>query len=143
MRITRRIINKLIVELSKEYEVRLHFKNDGGNSGCARYWGNSISININQSCVGMLSTFFHEMGHIYCFENSLWKSYHVNKPFEHLTKEEKSKFIRVALRAERWVDNWAKVEMNKHFPHLKYQDSYLSKEDGQEFMDEIKKMLND
>lgn len=143
MRITKKIINRLLIELSKEYGVRLHFtKSMINNDGCARYWNNSISVSTTQSASGMLSTFFHEIGHIYCWENSIWTSYHVNKPFEHLTKEEKSRFIKVALKAERWVDSWAKNEMKKHFPNVKYSPSYESEADGKEFMTDIKNMLN-
>lgn len=142
MRITKKIIKKLLIELSKEYQVRLHFnETDKTSVGSARYWNNSISVNPNQSAIGMLSTFFHEMGHVYCWENSLWKSFHVNKPIEDLNKKEKRKYISTALKAERWVDNWAKNEMRKHFPHLKYMDGYLSKESGTEFTKEIRKML--
>ena len=105
MRITKRIIRKLLIDLAKEYQVRLHFNIDKTSVGSARYWSNSISINTNQSALGMLSTFFHEMGHIYCWNNSLLKSFHINKPIEKLTKKEKRNYILTALRAERWVDN--------------------------------------
>ena len=141
MRITKRIIKKLLIDLAKEYQVRLHFNIDKTSVGSARYWNNSISVNTNQSALGMLSTFFHEMGHIYCWNNSLWKSFHINKPIEKLTKNEKRKYILTALKTERWVDNWGKKEMSKHSPHLKYMDGYLSKESGKEFTKEIKKEL--
>lgn len=141
MKITKRIIEKLIIELSQEYEVRVHFTKSMPDDGCARYWNNSISISSNQSAIGMLSTFFHEMGHIFCWKNSLWTSYHLNKAVDDITSKEKQKFIKVALRAERWVEHWAKIEMKKHFPKIKYSNSYHSLEDGKLFTNEMKKML--
>lgn len=142
MRITKRIVRSILIELSREYGVRLHFNKTDKSHGSARYWNNSISINPNQSAVGMLSTFFHEMGHIYCWDNSLWRSFHFNKSIDDLSSDEKRKLVLTALKAERWVDRWAKKEMKKHFPHLKYIDGYLSKESGDNFTMELKKMLN-
>lgn len=142
MKITKRIIKKLIIELSREYDIRVHFTKSMPDAGCARYWNNSISISSKQSAIGMISTFFHEVGHIFCWKNSLWTSYHINKPIEHLTQSEKQKFIRVALKSERWVDNWAKIEMKKHFPKIQYLNGYRSFEDGISFMKQIKKMTN-
>ena len=83
MRITRETTRKLLIELSIEYDVRLHFnRNKNKLDGSSRYWNRSISISLNQSCTGMISTFFHEVGHQYCWDNNIWKSYHINKPIE-------------------------------------------------------------
>lgn len=141
MRLTKRITRKIIVELALLYGVRLHFEKTKNQHGEARYWSNSISINLNQSGVSMLSTFFHEIGHVYCFQKGIWKSFHVDKPIEELTEVEKKKYLSTALKAERWVDNWGKREMKKHFPHLQYIDSYLCKDSGNKFTKQIKKEL--
>lgn len=142
IRMTKPIAKKIISELALLYGVRLHYEKTKNQHGEARYWSNSISINLNQSGVSMLSTFFHEIGHVYCFQKGIWKSFHINKPVEELTKNEKRKYISTALKAERWVDKWAEKEMKKHFPRLKYVDSYLSDEDGKVFTESIKRMLN-
>ena len=89
----------------------------------------------------MLSTFFHEIGHLHCWEHKLWKSYHVGRPLSLLNAEEKKKYIRTALKAERWVDDWAKKEMRKHFPNLPYIASY-DDHTGEIFLKKIKKTLN-
>lgn len=143
MQITRKNVFKVLHELSNHYNIRLHFTESMGkyDHGCARYWVNSISISKKQSSRSMISTFFHEMGHIYCFENGLWKSFHINKSIEDLTRSEALKYLRTALKAERWVDNWAKKEMKKHFPKMKYIPGYDSDQSGREFTNSIKKMI--
>ncbi len=142
LRITKKTAKKLIRDLAKEYGVRLHFNyTELKHYGAARFWNNSISINVNQSGLNMISTFFHEIGHIYCWNNGIWKAYHTGKDIDDLTISEKQAFIRTALKAERWVDMWGKKEMKKHFPHLKYQDSYITKLDGEHFKKEIRKLI--
>jgi hypothetical protein len=139
---TRPVSRKIISELALLYGVRLHFEKTRKQHGEARYWINSISVNLNQSGISMLSTFFHEIGHVYCYQKGIWKSFHINKPLEDLTNSERKKYIATALKAERWVDRWAEKEMKKHFPRLKYMETYLSEENGKNFSDSIKKMLN-
>jgi hypothetical protein len=142
MRINKRMAIKILRELALEYEVRIHITSSYLDFGFALYWNNSIMVSMNQSAPSMFSTFFHEIGHIYCWNNSLWTSYHCNKSYDHLTKKEKKKIIMTGLKAERWVDKWAKVEMKKHFPNIKYQPGYSTKEDGDSFLREIKKAMN-
>lgn len=141
MKIDKATATRLLQELSKDYEVKIYFSNTSFIDGCARYWNNSISVSLRQTPVGMLSTFFHEIGHLHCWENKLWRSYHVTKPLKLLTSEEKKKYIRTALKSERWVDNWAKKEMRKHFPNLSYIESY-DDHTGEIFLKQIKKKLN-
>jgi hypothetical protein len=142
MRITKKNIRKLLIELSREYDVKIYFNIDY-DFGSARYWNNSISVSYRQSATSMLSTFFHELGHIYCWNNGLWKSFHINKAMSELTPIEKQKYTRVALKAERWVDGWARKEMKKHFPNIKYVDSYFSEQVTHAFKKQIKKELYD
>ncbi len=141
MTIRKETIRKLLQELASEYGIKIRFTESLNGDGEARFWNNSISINTKQSPRGMLSTFFHEAGHIYCWNNSLWRSYHINKSVETLTKQEKENYLKTALRAERWVDKWAKKEMSLHFPDIKYMDGYLSKIDGENLKKDIRKMF--
>ena len=146
MNITKSNIKKILIDLSREYDVRLHFTISQRSAtwiiyGYSRYWNDSITINLNQSANSMLSTFFHEIGHVHCWKNSLWSSYHIKKSISQLTKIEKEKYIRTALKAERWVDKWAKKEMAKHFDKVKYKPGYSTKEEGDQFLQVIKKMI--
>lgn len=124
MQINKSLCKKIIIDLSREYNIRVHFVKTGTDYGSARYWNRSISININQTRSAMISTFFHELGHIYCWEKKIWKSFHVNKPLQYLTKSQKLKYLRTALKAEKWIDRWAEKEMKKHFTKIKYINSY-------------------
>jgi hypothetical protein len=143
MRITRKTTRKLLIELATEYRVRLHFFEGKHQEidGDARYWNYSISVRYNQSPINMISTFFHEVGHIYCWENKIWKSYHINKSIDDLTKDEKRRYVLTALKAERWVEKWAKKEMKKHFTGIKYIAVYSDKLSGEEFSKYIKEMI--
>jgi hypothetical protein len=142
MIITKRNIKKILNELAEQYSVRLHYTLSSPHCGYARYWNNSITVSCRQSAVDMLCTFFHEIGHIYCWEKSLWSSYHTHKELDNLTALEKKKYIRTALKAERWVDRWAKKEMKRHFPNIRYNPSYSTDLDAQCFLQSIKKELN-
>lgn len=71
------------------------------------------------------STLFHELGHIYCYKNGIYKSYHFGD--KKLTKRDNQLIRRIGLRAERWVDRWAKKEMKKYFPKERYDESYIKK----------------
>ena len=142
MVLTKENINGVIKELANEYRVRLHFTNGTPLlNGYARYWSNSITISVNQSPISMLCTFFHELGHVYCWEHGLWKSYHID-PYTHPTIEEKRKCIYVAVKAERWVDRWAKKEMKKHFQKIRYIPSYSTPIEVKILKDYIKKLIN-
>lgn len=138
---TRPTARKIITELSVLYGVRLHFEKTKDQQGESRFWNNSISINLNQSGISMLSTFFHEIGHIHCFKNGIWKSFHINKTINKMTKDEKRKYLLTALKSERWIDRWAEKEMKNHFPKLKYIYSYPSDVEYKEFTESIKKLL--
>jgi len=139
--LTKKIAIQLVVELAQDYQVRLHWTKTSNDYGYCRYWCNSISINIHQSPIDIISTFFHEIGHIYCFDNNLWLSYHVNKPLKELTTIERKLYIKTALRAERWVDRWAKKEMSKHFSTIEYNPGYLCNEFGKNFVSSLKKLF--
>lgn len=72
-----------------------------------------------------VTTLFHELGHIHCYNKGIWKNYHtgVYKPLE---KYECRKLIKVALKSERWIDNWAEKQCNKYFPNIIYEKNYKS-----------------
>ena len=77
----------------------------------------------------ILSTMFHELGHSYCYRNGKWPTYHLcnteyrNGGFYYSEKDLVGK-IRTAYKAECWVDRWARKEMAKYFPNLRYTGGY-------------------
>lgn len=64
---------------------------------------------------------FHELGHIYCFNNNIWSSYHTSK---RLTRARKQKIIYTALKAEKWVDMWAEQQYALYYPNFKFERFY-------------------
>ncbi len=71
-----------------------------------------------------LQVLFHELGHIYCYRNKIWKSYHTRPR----TRQQKRKLIATGLKAERWIDNWAEKEIRKYIPGFIFVKGYNNKE---------------
>lgn len=71
----------------------------------------------------LASILFHEIGHIHCYRNNIWQAYHnMNK----LTKKDKRLIIVTGLKAEKWVDQWAAVELSKWYPEIPFHFTYFS-----------------
>lgn len=140
-RLTDDNVRDVLSGLAREYGVRLYFNGKTNSLGQARYWGRSISINKDQPTASMVSVFFHELGHIHCYDEGKWRSYHNTKPPYKMTDREKQLMIRTALRAERWIDRWARREMRKHFPRLRYITNYGDNGVAAQFLNELKSEL--
>lgn len=113
-----------IKELAKMYGVKVRFVNIDTTGSCA-YVENAIHLtNKNISRVQLLSTFFHELGHIYCYLKGKYKQYHYSKSYKNLTKKEKKAIILTGYRAEKYVERFGENELKKLYPHLKYRDFY-------------------
>ena len=134
-------IRRKILDLGKFYKVRVYFSKNLEERGIARFWARSVTISSKQSSDKMLSIFFHELGHIHCWENSLWSGYHIDKPIFELSECEKRLILRTAVRAEKWIDKWARKEMAKHYPDLKYFATYDNQETIKKFKENIKEEL--
>jgi len=85
-------------------------------------------ININSSNVDTdqrrFKILFHELGHIHCYNNGIWKKYHTRLN----TKEARRGIVLTGLKAERWIDKWAENEIKKYIPDFVYEGSYKNKE---------------
>lgn len=113
-----------ISKLSKLFNVRVYYSKSIPHRGEARYWNDSITLSLNQSITSIISTFFHELGHIYCYRNKIWMSYHNPKSPNEMSELEKTLLCKTALRAERWVDNYGMNEMFRYYPGMTYTRSY-------------------
>ena len=82
-----------------------------------------------------LTVFFHELGHVYCWKNDVWYSYH---HFDG-TKEKYRVFALTGFKAEKWVDKWGEKEHKKYFPKLYYCATYRTKEHKKWFKNNILK----
>ena len=120
-------IKEVISEIENEYDISIKFrKMDDGFNGRANFESNTIFINqlIFKDKSWLLQCIFHELGHFYCYRNGIYKSYHIRKHIPDMTPEEKKAKIRVGIKAEKWVDKWAEIELKKWFPRLKYVHKY-------------------
>lgn len=145
---------EIIRLLSKVYKIPVKFyvkRKQQGAGLCVRNSKGKLSIHIKLSNLkkyDYLSTFFHELGHVYCHKFNKWTAYHrVN-----LSGSPKSQvkalrtFIRVAYRAEVWVDLWGCNELKKWFPELPYSFGYYGVEQSKQwfednYLKQFRKML--
>lgn len=118
--------------IARQYKVRLYFNKEENLSGYFANKNGRVSIHLCK--YARIKTFFHELGHLHCYRNKIYTTYHNcnNIMPSMLSSCEyslwKKSFIATALRAERWVDNWGEKEMKKHFPKRKYEHSYKEKD---------------
>jgi hypothetical protein len=111
-----------ISRLARRYKVPVTFTkliNHAGHTsrGKIRLDNSKVYSRLEQ-----LSTFFHELGHLHCHRNGIWKRYHWLK--YKLDRRWWPTIIRIGLKAERWIDRWAAKEMRKWYPNLSYITSY-------------------
>lgn len=121
------------------YGVRLvfHKKFDHPGIGYARSIFNpdgsvQFEIHIDEKSTHWISTFFHEIGHVYCRLTGRWKTYHEYGRFSktgkyYYTVKTLRGRLRTGFRAELWVDEWGRKECQKWFPNYKYDKAYRSK----------------
>ncbi len=102
-----------LYNLARDYGVRMEFRSMG-LQGCFKP---PVTMVLNRIILEdrqrILSVFFHELGHVYCYRHDLWYNYH--RDVTHIT----------GLKAERWVERWAAIEMGKRYPDLTYQSVYF------------------
>ncbi len=106
----------------KTMGVRVHFIK--GRVCLAEYENSLIKIGVDRksrTLQDFLSDIFHELGHIYCYQNDLYKIYHNDS----LPKKELAIYMRkYGLRAERFVDSVGKKLMSDYFPDIPYIPCY-------------------
>lgn len=118
---------QLVKFAKKEYGLKkLVWDSDKSRGGACSYWDGTVYITrskANYDFKKRIHVLFHELGHIYCYENRIWPFYHYYKKDEFNRK----KYIQTGLKAERWVENWATKEAKKHFPRFKFKsEAYRS-----------------
>jgi len=104
------------------------FPRDEEVAGMAAYWEGSIEVNVDvcarRTKGNFISTLLHECAHVHAYRNKIFLAYHVNKSFEEMTIPELETYMRVAWRAERWVEEQAREWMEIMFPGETYWYSY-------------------
>jgi predicted SprT family Zn-dependent metalloprotease len=94
----------------------------------ANVFEGEIFINLGHKCTKnvFISAVLHEICHIIAHRQGKFKLYHADNTDN---KDNIRAILRTGLRAERYVDNQAKALMKGLFPGMRYDYSYLRKED--------------
>lgn len=113
---------KYLRSICKDYDVKVCFRSnlDKDVDGEVDTDNETIFINIKASRRQMSQSVFHELGHIYCVRNGLWKEFHKNTDYSAIQ----------SFDAENWIEHWAKQEWDKNGMRKlfgQYQFSYLKK----------------
>lgn len=109
-------IVKKIKKLAIKHSVRVQFKNLKTAGGIAKCDKGIIVIGTGYTASTTTQIFYHELGHIHCYRMNKFSHYHRANA---TTKSGRTKFKRIALKAERFVDMWGCKEY--------YKNSYFSK----------------
>jgi hypothetical protein len=127
---------KNIINLIKtKYNVKIIYKKHLNN--IAEYDDNNKTIIVNteykKNMNVLIPILFHELGHKYCFEKKIFYHYHI---------ETNLRLIKLTgLRAERYVDRWAKKEMEKLNIKIIYPMFYYQKDRTKNFKNYISKQI--
>lgn len=108
-------------KIAREWNVRVVFRKDMKDLGMAYFYRSGDIIHVmvkNQKKRDILSTFFHELAHVYCWRNKIYYAYHRDR------LEDSAKIIRTAVKAERYCDKLGCKLMKKYYPRYKFVYSY-------------------
>lgn len=118
---------KIIEDLVNFYNVKVIFTDRGYSSAC--YWENYILIDLStvHSIAELLCAVFHELGHLYCYQNDLFAKYHWDLDDSYSMVEIHRYMHKMGLKAERFVDKVGEQLMSAHFPDIPYIGGYNTK----------------
>lgn len=102
----------------KIVEKEFHFR------GWADYRNHTVYVNLTGKYATDISTIFHEIGHVHCYREGLWKSYHYSK--NRLKRADIIKVRQTGYKSECWIESWAEREMRDLYPEYKYERFYGS-----------------
>lgn len=101
-------------KICKKYSAKVYFKSlKSSEAGYCDYENSNIYISSNFADRNIiLSVLFHELGHLECYRSNKWKNYH--------RAERAKEQINCGLKAERYCDRWAEMELYKYDKRVKY-----------------------
>lgn len=73
-----------------------------------------------------LEVCYHEFSHIICYRNNKYINYHTlgNKYITKISTKQLKSCLYTSLKAERYVDNLAKIIIENDYPNIEYEGSY-------------------
>ena len=118
--------------LAKHHGIKVYFKYLKCDvAGCAFCKEGIIYLNRNlRHRSTILSVYFHEYCHIWCYRNGKWKRYHEN--------HDPKLYLSSAVKAERFVDRMAEHELFVYDARVKYVSGYkgMTSKEMREFLAE-------
>jgi len=119
-------IDQLIKDIESYYNVKIELNDPVlmWSRGYARCVDNIVVIKNNLSYSMTLKVILHEVGHIHCYRNKIYKNYHTFNSTDEYTS--RLKYL-TGLRAERYCDRFASHELKKWNYRMKYHFPYSDK----------------
>ena len=119
-------LKKEIRDFLKSFDVKVHFIKKGWSSAISSIGLIELDIRECPNLDKTWSLIFHELSHIICYREGIYKIYH----HENISEKKFAKYIRkYGLRVERFVDKMGMKLMSTYLPDLEYKQTYLSEED--------------
>ena len=120
-KITNKNARRDVFSLARHYGVKVRLIRLKNYDGSVSMRSRVIYLREDLDSAMLLSTFFHELGHLHCRERGLFPAFH--SPYVRSWRQVYA-VRRTALRAELWVEKWAEEEYNKHVRGRPYVRSY-------------------
>lgn len=117
-----------VKDIADTYNVSINFIYSGG-SACTHNTLIEIDLSECNSLDTFLSLFFHELGHVYCYNNNLYEFFHK----ENDGRNKYSYMKKYGLRAERFVDKIGEKLMKSYYPNNTFYRNYDKPEDVKEY----------
>ena len=75
-KVTKKQLFKEFKKIAVQHKVKLNIRPISKDAGTYDKDNNKITIDSNLRKKHLPFVFFHELGHLYCVKNNIWKSYH-------------------------------------------------------------------
>ena len=142
-------VYKLISRIETYYDVTIEIKpktffNNVNDIGCAFCDEDLIYIrrDMTKNRSLFLCTTIHEVCHILCYRQDIFKLYHSSKTYKQMTKKERLIMYRTGLKAERYVDQMASNEIKIWDKRITYKHDYFNIDVVKMFKDELELYKN-
>lgn len=106
-------VKSRVAALARQHNVQVTWADLGDDAGHTH--DDRITLDKNMDAHTTLSTFFHELGHVHCFRNGIFRDFHETDLFERTAKYCNWKN---GLKVEQWVDKWAEQQAKRDMPEL-------------------------
>lgn len=104
-------------KIAKTFGARLHMSSTVELNGTYDYETSLICVSKVNTRAGIISTFFHELGHHVEYTSGKYKNYY---NYRRSLKTQR----RLALRAERSADKTGEQLCKKFYPNVRYERAY-------------------